>query len=185
MDHRLPIPGGTIGKEHAFQCQCRRCKKCGLDPWVRKIPWRRKWQPTPVSLPGESHGQESDGLHGVTKSWTWLKHLSAHGLGESGTFQYRKQSKPLTHLTRSNSISLLFFIILLYLGLKAMPQDVFPDHHRLGGQPSSAGTWTLSCALWEHRAQCVVHDCDEKTRSVSLQCQSSAKDGACHLPGHW
>ena len=29
----------------------------GFDPWVRKIPWRRKWQPTPVFLPGESHGQ--------------------------------------------------------------------------------------------------------------------------------
>ena len=30
-----------------------------LDPWVGKIPWRRAWQPTPVSLPGESHGQRS------------------------------------------------------------------------------------------------------------------------------
>ena len=30
-----------------------------FDPWVRKIPWRRKWQPTPVFLPGESHGQRS------------------------------------------------------------------------------------------------------------------------------
>ena len=29
----------------------------GFDPWVRKIPWRRKWQPTPGFLPGESHGQ--------------------------------------------------------------------------------------------------------------------------------
>ena len=29
----------------------------GFDLWVRKIPWRRKWQPTPVFLPGESHGQ--------------------------------------------------------------------------------------------------------------------------------
>jgi len=28
-----------------------------FDPWVRKIPWRREWQPTPVFLPGESHGQ--------------------------------------------------------------------------------------------------------------------------------
>ena len=27
------------------------------DPWVRKIPWRRKWQPNPVFLPGKSHGQ--------------------------------------------------------------------------------------------------------------------------------
>ena len=37
-----------------------------LDPWVRKIPWRRKWQPTPVFLPGESHGQRS--LEGYS-SW--------------------------------------------------------------------------------------------------------------------
>ena len=31
----------------------------GFDPWVEKIPWRRAWQPTAVSLPGESHGQRS------------------------------------------------------------------------------------------------------------------------------
>jgi len=31
----------------------------GLDPWVRKLLWRRTWQPTPVFLPGESHGQRS------------------------------------------------------------------------------------------------------------------------------
>ena len=30
-----------------------------LDHWVGKIPWRREWQPTPVFLPGESHGQRS------------------------------------------------------------------------------------------------------------------------------
>ena len=30
-----------------------------FDPWVRKIPWRRKWHPTPVFLPGKSHGQRS------------------------------------------------------------------------------------------------------------------------------
>ena len=37
--------------------ESRRHKICGFDPWVGKIPWRRKWQPTPVFLPGESHGQ--------------------------------------------------------------------------------------------------------------------------------
>ena len=47
------FPGGTTGKESA--CQCRRCKRCGFNPWVGKIPWRRKWQPTPVFLPRESH----------------------------------------------------------------------------------------------------------------------------------
>ena len=50
-------PGGTSGKESA--CQGRRCKGYGLDPWVGKITWRRKWQPTPVFFPGQSHGQRS------------------------------------------------------------------------------------------------------------------------------
>ena len=39
-----------------------------LDPWVRKIPWRKKWQPTPVFLPGKSHGQRS--LMGCSP-WGW------------------------------------------------------------------------------------------------------------------
>ena len=51
------FPGGASGKEPASQC--RRTKRLGSNPWVGKIPWRRKWQPTPVFLPGESHGQRS------------------------------------------------------------------------------------------------------------------------------
>ena len=35
------------------------CRRPGFIPWVRKIPWRRKWQPTPVFIPGESHEQRS------------------------------------------------------------------------------------------------------------------------------
>ena len=42
------------GKESACPC-----KRHGFDPWVGKIPWRRKWQPTPVFLPRKSHGQRS------------------------------------------------------------------------------------------------------------------------------
>ena len=38
---------------------CLQCGRPGFDPWVGKIPWRRKWQPTPVFLPGKSHGQKS------------------------------------------------------------------------------------------------------------------------------
>jgi len=34
-------------------------RKYRFDPWVWKIAWRRKWQPTPVFLPGKSHGQRS------------------------------------------------------------------------------------------------------------------------------
>ena len=51
------FPGGASGKEPA--CQCRRCKRDRFHPWVRKIPWRRAWHPTPVFLPGEIHGQRS------------------------------------------------------------------------------------------------------------------------------
>ena len=53
----MGFSGGISGKESA--CQCRRFKRCGFDPWLRKIPWRMAWQPTPVFLPGESHGQRS------------------------------------------------------------------------------------------------------------------------------
>ena len=45
---------------------------------VRKIPWKRKWQPTPVFLPGESQGREPGGLLSLgSQSQTWLKRLSS------------------------------------------------------------------------------------------------------------
>ena len=50
----LGLPGGSEGKEI-----CLQCRKPGFDPWVRKIPWRKGWQPAPVFLPGEFHGQMS------------------------------------------------------------------------------------------------------------------------------
>ena len=53
-------------------CQCRRH---GFDPWVGKIPWRRKWQPTLVFLPGKYHEQRKPGglqSMELKKSWTWL-----------------------------------------------------------------------------------------------------------------
>ena len=53
----LGFPGDAGGKEPA--CQCGRHERHGFDPWVGKIPWRRAWQPTPVFLPGEVHGQRS------------------------------------------------------------------------------------------------------------------------------
>ena len=45
---------GLSGEE--LNCQCRKHR---FDPWVRKIPWKRKWQHTPVFLPQKSHGQRS------------------------------------------------------------------------------------------------------------------------------
>ena len=51
------LPRWCSGKESA--CQCRRSRRSGFNPWVGNVRWRRKWQPTPVFLPGESHGQRS------------------------------------------------------------------------------------------------------------------------------
>ena len=41
--------------------QCERHSRPGFNPWIRKILWRRQWQPTPVFLPGEFHGKRSLG----------------------------------------------------------------------------------------------------------------------------
>ena len=49
--------GGTSGKQPV--CPCRRHKRCEFNPWVGRIPWKRAWWPTPIFLPGESHGQRS------------------------------------------------------------------------------------------------------------------------------
>ena len=53
----MDFPGGTSGKESAWQC--RRHRRCRFDPWVRKILWRRKWQPTPVFFAKKSNGQRN------------------------------------------------------------------------------------------------------------------------------
>ena len=50
----LGLPWWLGGKESACNAV-----DTGLIPWVTEIPWRRKWQPTPVFLPGESHGQRN------------------------------------------------------------------------------------------------------------------------------
>ena len=48
------FPGGSDGKSVCLQCGRPR-----FHPWVRQVPWRRKWQPTPLFLPGKFHGQRS------------------------------------------------------------------------------------------------------------------------------
>ena len=73
--HRLPWELSS----KAPACQCRRRK---FNPWVGKMPWRRKWQPTPVFLPGKSHGQRSlvgDSPWGQKESDTteWLNNNQA------------------------------------------------------------------------------------------------------------
>ena len=75
----MGFPDGASSKEPA--CQCRRHKRCGFDPWVGKITWRRAWQQTPVVFSEESHGQKEEpgGMaHRVSNSRTRLKQFSMH-----------------------------------------------------------------------------------------------------------
>ena len=70
----VELPRWLSDKESA--CQCRRHRRCGLDPWIGKIPWRREWQPTLVFLPGKSH------------SWRSLAGYSPWGHQESDTTEH-------------------------------------------------------------------------------------------------
>ena len=65
------FPGGSDGKS-----VCLQCGRPGFNLWVRKIPWRRKWQPTPVLLPGKFHG------------WRNLVDYSPWGRKESDTTEW-------------------------------------------------------------------------------------------------
>ena len=74
----LYFPGGSNVKKKKSACQDT---SPGFYPWVRKIPWRRKWQPTPVFLPRKSHGQRS------------LAGCSPWGHKESDTAEWLKQQE--------------------------------------------------------------------------------------------
>ena len=60
------------GKESA--CQCESHRRRGFNPWVRKVPWKRKWQPIPVFSPRKFHGHGAQWatIHSVTNSQTEL-----------------------------------------------------------------------------------------------------------------
>jgi len=74
-------------------------KRLGFNPWVRKTPWRRVWQPTSVVLPGESYAQRRGtcGLyivHRVAKSQTPLKRLGTH------TWHSKKKKQTINKIKR-------------------------------------------------------------------------------------
>jgi len=46
-----------VASDKEFTCQCRRCRRHGFNSLVAKIPWRRRWKPTPVLLPGKLPGK--------------------------------------------------------------------------------------------------------------------------------
>ena len=78
------LPWCLSGKEST--CQWRSHRRLKFHPWVREIPWRRKWQPTPVFLPGKSHWQRN------------LVGYRSRGCKESGTTEVTEHLTPSTSL---------------------------------------------------------------------------------------
>ena len=76
----LEFPGGSDGKKKKKKVHLQ-CRRSGFNPWDRKIPWSKEWQPTPVFLPGEFHEQRilvgyspwGSGGGWWAKSWIWLR----------------------------------------------------------------------------------------------------------------
>ena len=112
----MGFPVCTSGKEPARQC--RRPKRQGFNPWVRKISWRRAWQPTPVFLPRESpraeeHGRlQSMGSQRVRHDWA-TKHST--GRRENNSFFRVKKTVSISlklHLWHCKSASILLVVFL-------------------------------------------------------------------------
>ena len=95
------FPRWLSSKESA--CQKRRCRRHWFDLWVGKIPWRRKWQPTPIFLPGKYHGQRS--LAGYSP-WGCKELDTTKWLGTWGCRPYY-----IDGLKRISSINLIICII--------------------------------------------------------------------------
>ena len=77
------LPWWLRGKEATWQCW-----RHGFDPWVRKVPWRRKGQLTQILVWEIPRSEEEEGLSsmGSQKSWTWLSDLAA-------TINFQKEKK--------------------------------------------------------------------------------------------
>ena len=86
------------GKEST--CQCWRYKRWGFDPWLRRIPWSRKWLSTPVLLPEKFHGKGAwrATVHGVSKSQTWLNTQHTHTRTHTHHYQECRETNTFTQL---------------------------------------------------------------------------------------
>ena len=93
----------SLGSQRQRIClQRRSCRRLGFNPRVGKIPWRRKWQPTPVFLPGESQDRGASGLQPIR-----LQRVG-HDWTDGTPGRYARRSS-LTHYSQSFTLSWLFY----------------------------------------------------------------------------
>ena len=95
------VMASSIAQPLRIYLQCRKHRRRGFDPWVRKIPWRRKWQPTPEFLSGKSREQRS------------LAGYSPCGHKESDTTEWRSM-QGVTHSRNTPPLSSTLWVTKLH-----------------------------------------------------------------------
>ena len=100
------------GRESA--CQCRRCKRHKFNPCVRKILWRREWQPTPEFLPRKAHGQ---GAWRATVHKNTTEQLNRNNMSTLSILSWLTQVYKNLYLWKNQPLSLFFKRVLTILGL--------------------------------------------------------------------
>ena len=114
-----------------YSCQCRSHSRCGFNPWVRKIPWRGNWLPTPVLLPGKSLGQRTLVGHS-----TW-GHTEPDRTEHTYTVTASAQS---SHSVTSNSLPAARQAFLSITNSRSLPkpmsiESVMPSNHLILCRP--------------------------------------------------
>ena len=164
----LRLPSQDRGREVSLVAQRLKHLPSMQENWIAgrlipgsgRLPWRRKWQPTPVFLPGESHGQRSlvgYTVHGVTKSRTRLSDFTFTFLGQS--------SVPISF------VSLFVFYVFSYLLSKRM--GCFS-----GCLMSSASIQKLFCGIYS-AFKCFFFDEFMGDKVVSLSYSSTILGPPC------
>ena len=115
--------------------QCRRHR---FNPWVRKTPWRRKWQPTPLFLPEKSHGQRS--LAGYTP---WGHKRVRHDWAT----EQQQQQRELHQHTHTHTIIFLGNKICIYERVAHASDGNVPQPQKVGYSPSWKSTHSTSSLL--------------------------------------
>ena len=168
-------------------------KRCGFGPQVWKIPWRRAWQPTPVFLPGESHGQRAwrTTVHGVTESQTRLKWLSTHckkrisGLstrhtGTALTLQRQPDSSTIWNFKSYAAYTWQLLSQLLLYPLPT-PAGVFPFRHDGGSlAPCLSASFWLPCR-WLCKLQAKYMTSPFSTNSLDGRAQGHFNPARCYI----
>ena len=119
-------------------------KRHGFDPWVEKSPWRRSWSPTPVFLPGESHGQEPS-RYTQTQTQT---HTDTHTQTHTHTLEYC--------LVKKNDI---LPIVAIWMDLEGI----------MLSEISQKKTYTVKCQLYVESKKYKTSEYNKKEAESQIQ----------------